>query len=100
VEQATLAMLAASEQPMTAVEIREALAADVDRVPAVGSFYNTLKRLESKVLVVSAQLLPLRVRGGRRRQIYMITDAGLEALCDVERFSTQLKRSTRRCAKG
>jgi DNA-binding PadR family transcriptional regulator len=95
-EEAVLAMLDHAAEPMTATEIRDALTESLGLEPTVGAFYTTIRRLDEKGLAESALLEPVKVRGGRRRQVFRITAAGREALGAVAKFSARLQDSVGR----
>lgn len=55
------------------------------RAPAASAIYVTLDRLERAGLVLSSETEPRPVRGGRRRRVYRLTDAGASARAETAR---------------
>ena len=75
------------------VTILEELERETSRTLTLGTVYKTLGRMEEKGYLASRVAPPTRERGGRRKKLYDLTPAGLEA---ASRSLTDL----RRLAKG
>jgi DNA-binding PadR family transcriptional regulator len=74
------------------VTVLEELERETSRSLTLGSVYKTLGRLEGKGLLTSSVAPPTQARGGRRKKIYELTPAGLEA---VRSTLTDLRRLAR-----
>jgi DNA-binding PadR family transcriptional regulator len=61
------------------VTIREELERETSRTLTLGTVYKTLGRLEGKGYLQTRMGAPTRARGGRRKKLYELTPAGLEA---------------------
>ena len=76
------------------VTIREELERETSRTLTLGAVYKTLGRLEGKGHLRSRTGPPTAVRGGRRKKLYALEPAGLEAvqrsLADLRRLSAGL----------
>ncbi len=77
------------------VTVLEELERETSRSLTLGSVYKTLGRLEVKGQLQSRVAPPTRERGGRRKKIYRLTPAGLEAvrstLADLRRLARDLE---------
>ena len=65
------------------VPIRDYLMKVTDRNWSFGSIYDPLDRLEKRGFLISFTSDPLKERGGRRKRIYRLTQAGKEALLEM-----------------
>jgi DNA-binding PadR family transcriptional regulator len=61
------------------VTIREEMERETSRILSLGAVYKTLGRLEGKGQLQTRMAPPTRERGGRRKKLYGLTPAGLEA---------------------
>ena len=81
------------------VTILEELERETSRALTLGSVYKTLGRLEQKGLLTTRVAPPTRERGGRRKKLYDLTPAGLEAarraLGDLRRLASGLEPELR-----
>ncbi len=62
------------------VTVREELEQQTTRTLTLGTIYKTLGRLEAKGFVRSRVSEPTAARGGRRKKLYEVSAAGLEAV--------------------
>lgn len=76
----TLLAIARLGEDAYGVTIRETLEGRTSRTVTLGAVYKTLGRLESKGLVEVAIAPPTAERGGRRKKMYTLTEAGLAAV--------------------
>ena len=60
--------------------IRRALEEQADRAVSIATIYVSLGRLEERDLVRSWFAAPTKVRGGRSKRLYAVTEPGLAAL--------------------
>jgi PadR family transcriptional regulator PadR len=74
------------------VTIREEMEGATSRTLSLGAVYKTLGRLEGKGFLSSRTAPPTRERGGRRKKLYDLTPAGLEA---ARRSLADLRQLTR-----
>jgi len=74
------------------VTIREQVERETSRTLTLGAVYKTLGRLEGKGYLTTRVAPPTRERGGRRKKLYDLTPAGLEA---ARRSMTDLRRLAR-----
>lgn len=79
------------------VTVREELERETSRTLTLGAVYKTLGRLEGKGLLESRVAPPTRERGGRRKKLYSLTPAGLDA---ARRAVDDLRRMTRGLEPG
>ncbi len=61
------------------ITIRDEVESETSRTLTLGSVYKTLSRLEGKGYLQTRVAPPTRERGGRRKKLYGLTPAGLEA---------------------
>jgi PadR family transcriptional regulator PadR len=61
------------------VTVLEELERETSRDLTLGTVYKTLGRLEAKGYVRTRVAPPTRERGGRRKKLYQLTSAGLDA---------------------
>ncbi len=61
------------------VTIREEVERETSRTLTLGTVYKTLGRLEGKGYLSTRVAPPTGERGGRRKKLYTLTPAGLEA---------------------
>lgn len=77
------------------VTVREELERETSRSFTLGTIYKTLGRLEGKGYVITRVAPPTAERGGRRKKLYALTPAGLEAarrsLADLRRLAAGLE---------
>lgn len=74
------------------VPIRDEIAARTGRSISLGALYTTLDRLEGKGFIASRMGAPTAVRGGRRKKMCRLTEAGKRALSltwDFQRRMTE-----------
>jgi len=74
------------------VTLREEVERETSRTMTLGTVYKTLGRLEGKGFLVARVGPPTRERGGRRKKLYELTPAGLDA---AQRSLADLRRMTR-----
>lgn len=79
------------------VTIREELERETSRTLALGAVYKTLGRMEGKGYLRTRIAPPTQERGGRRKKLYSLTPAGLEA---ARRSLDDLRRMTRGLEPG
>lgn len=81
------------------VTIREKVEEETSRSLTLGTMYKTLGRLEGKGYVTTRISPPTRERGGRRKKLYALTPAGLEAarqsLSDLRNLARGLEPQVR-----
>jgi PadR family transcriptional regulator PadR len=77
------------------VTIREELERKTSRTLSLGAVYKTLGRLEAKGRLRARTAPPTGERGGRRKKLYRLAPAGLEAvrsaLADLRRLTDGLE---------
>jgi len=77
------------------VTVLEELERRTSRSLTLGTVYKTLGRLERKDYLVTEVAAPTGERGGRRKKLYRLTSAGLEAarasLTDLRQLSEGLE---------
>jgi len=71
------------------VTVLQELERETSRRLTLGTVYKALGRLESKGHLVARVAPPTRERGGRRKKLYTVSPAGLEA---ARRSLTDLRR--------
>ena len=74
------------------VTIRAEVEAETSRSLTLGAVYKTLGRLEGKELLQTRMAPPTKERGGRRKKLYGVTPAGMDA---VRRSVSDLRGMTR-----
>jgi DNA-binding PadR family transcriptional regulator len=79
-EQTLLFALVHLGSGVSGVDIRDLVLDRTGRAPAPGAIYTAFDRLERRGLVLSAMGEPTPQRGGKRRRLYTVTAAGVEAL--------------------
>ena len=80
-EQAILfSLLQLDEDEAYGVRVREAIEERTGRVISSGAVYTALDRMADRGLVTSFLGEPTSERGGRRKRLYSLEPAGLEAL--------------------
>ena len=83
------------EENAYGVTIREELEEETSRTLTLGAVYKTLGRLDAKGYVQTRVAPPTRERGGRRKKLYNLTPAGIEAvsksLSDLRRMASGLE---------
>ena len=81
------------------VTIREEVERETSRTLTLGAVYKTLGRLEGKGFLTTRVAPPTRERGGRRKKLYTLTQAGLEAarrsLADLRQLADGLEPELR-----
>lgn len=81
------------------VTIREELERETSRTLTLGAVYKTLGRLEGKGHLRARVAPPTRERGGRRKKLYELTAAGVEAarrsLADLRQLARGLQPELR-----
>jgi DNA-binding PadR family transcriptional regulator len=82
------------EEGAYGVTIREEVERETSRTLTLGAVYKTLGRLEGKGYLSTRVAPPTRERGGRRKKLYALTPAGLEAarrsLADLQQLAKGL----------
>ena len=77
------------------VTIRAELERETSRTLTLGAVYKTLGRLEGKGHLKTRVAPPTKERGGRRKKLYDLTPAGLEAarrsLADLRKMTAGLQ---------
>lgn len=90
-----LAVLRLGEDHAYGVTVLEELERETSRRLTLGTVYKTLGRLESKGYVATRVAPPTRERGGRRKKLYTVRPAGLDAarrsLADLRRLAGGLE---------
>jgi DNA-binding PadR family transcriptional regulator len=64
--------------------LQRALKSECGRGVTLGAIYITLQRLEAKGLLSSFEGMATETRGGRRKRLYRLTEAGVRALATSE----------------
>lgn len=83
------------------VAVRQLLETETGRSVSIGPVYTALERLQQKRLVRSQVVAGTAVRGGRRRRVFALTAAGLEALAELQAIRARLyAQANLRPAKG
>ncbi|UCE41787.1 MAG: helix-turn-helix transcriptional regulator [Candidatus Aminicenantes bacterium] len=72
------------------VAIRKHLSAVMGRELSIGAVHIPLRRIEKQGLITASFGESTAVRGGRRKKIYRLTSAGLEALEGNKKVSDRL----------
>jgi len=72
------------------VAIRKHLSKIVGKELSIGAVHIPLRRIEKQGLISSSLGESTAVRGGRRKKIYRLTPAGLEALEENKKVSDRL----------
>jgi len=92
-EQAILfAVLQLEEEEAYGVRIREVIEDRTGRSISSGAVYTTLDRMRDQGLVESRTGEPTPERGGRRKRLYRLEPAGLEALERSVRMFNEISR--------
>lgn len=65
------------------VAVQRRLAEEAGRSVTMGAVYTSLSRLEDKGFVTSRLGAVTPKRGGKRKRLYQLTDAGIQALTDA-----------------
>lgn len=92
-EQAILfALLQLEEDESYGVRIREVIEERTDRSISSGAVYTALDRMRDQGLVASWTGDPTPERGGRRKRLYRLEPAGLEALERSVRMFQEISR--------
>ena len=76
----TLLAVARGGDDAYGVTVRDTLEARTSRSVSLGTLYKTLGRLESKGLVEMTIAPPTAERGGRRKKMYTLSEAGRAAV--------------------
>ena len=72
------------------VAIRKHLSSVIGRELSIGAVHIPLRRIEKQWLITATFGESTAVRGGRRKKIYRLTSAGLEALKENKKVSDRL----------
>ncbi|MEL6536062.1 MAG: helix-turn-helix transcriptional regulator [Bacteroidota bacterium] len=72
------------------LKIREELKAQANRYPAMGALHATLSRLEKKDFLQSDLAGGTAERGGRRKRVYELTNAGKQALHEAHEVRNRM----------
>lgn len=72
------------------ISIKEFLTEKTNRNPSIGALHSALSRLEDKGFVNVSVGESTKMRGGRRKKYYQITNAGREALRIVNELRSEL----------
>ena len=83
-EEVILTMVAALQQEAYGAMIAEEIESRLKRSVKLSAVHVTLYRLQDKGLIDSHMGGGTNERGGRRKRLYTITDAGMAALRDVQ----------------
>jgi DNA-binding PadR family transcriptional regulator len=82
------------------VSIRDELERRTARQFTLGAIYKTLGRLEDKRLVAGRDGDPSPVRGGRRKRLYRLAPAGVQAVAQAVEELRQLTRGAARALEA
>jgi len=66
---------------------------------SIGAVYVPLERLEKKGFLHSGETEPQPERGGRRKRVFSISKAGIQALDELQRMNTAIWRGYREWSK-
>jgi DNA-binding PadR family transcriptional regulator len=72
------------------VSIRKYLSSIAGRELSIGAVHIPLRRIEKQGLIAASFGESTAIRGGRRKKIYRLTSAGLEALKENKKVSDRL----------
>lgn len=72
-------------------QIQEFLSGKLSRKVSFGSIYTTLSRLKEKGFAESRKGSPTKIKGGRAKLYFSITDSGKIALEESERIQKEFK---------
>jgi len=71
--------------------IRESVSELTDKYWSIGAIYDVLDRLTRKNLVSTKTGSPTKVRGGKRKKFYGITQRGFQALEEVKKLDQEMR---------
>lgn len=83
-EEVVLTMVAALREEAYGAMIAEEIESRLDRSVKLSAVHVTLYRLQDKGLIDSHMGGGTKERGGRRKRLYTVTDAGLASLRDLQ----------------
>ncbi len=89
-EEIVLLMVAAQHKEAYGMSITKAIEQELNRSVTLSSVHTSLYRLEEKGLIFSEIGGTTKSRGGRRKRIFNITDAGKEALIEARNARSHL----------
>ena len=89
-EEVILLLVGILEDEAYAFKIAEEFETQSGRSASIGSVHSTLDRLKEKGFLTSEMGQPTAERGGRRKRIYTITNAGRNALQASRDFKVNL----------
>ncbi|WP_421873153.1 PadR family transcriptional regulator [Marinoscillum sp.] len=89
-EEVLLLLVGILDEEAYAFKIAEEFQTQSGRSTSIGSVHSTLDRLKDKGFLTSEMSAPTAERGGRRKRIYSITNAGKNALQTSRDFKVNL----------
>jgi PadR family transcriptional regulator PadR len=78
------------EEEAYGVLIRRWILEKTGQAWSIGAVYVPLERLENKGLLRSSETEPQSERGGRRKRVFSITRAGIQALDELQRMNSAI----------
>ena len=82
------------------IAVQELLETETAREVSLGAVYAALERMEQKRLVTSVVGEPTPERGGRRKRLFAVTRAGMDALHASREAREALWRALAKAGKG
>ncbi len=89
-EEVLLLLVGILNEDAYAFKIAEEFESQAGRAVSIGSVHSTLDRLKEKGFLTSKMSEPTAARGGRRKRIYIISNAGKNALEASRDFKVNL----------
>lgn len=84
-EELVLLTIAAFDKEAYGVLIKEEIEKRTNRKVSMGAMYTSLSRLEAKKFITSSWGDSIPERGGKRKRLFAITNAGKESLMEAKR---------------
>ena len=82
------------------IVVQEVIERETGREVTLGAVYAALERMERKGLLRSGMSEATAERGGRRRRLFAVTDAGMRVLSEVRRAREALWRAVPRAVRS
>jgi DNA-binding PadR family transcriptional regulator len=98
-EELALLAVAALGERAYGIAVQELLERETSREVSLGAVYAALARMEQKGFVVSSQAEPTGERGGRRRRVFAVTRAGMDALAEARRARESMWTAAQRAER-
>ena len=89
-EELVLLVVAASADEVYGVPVMEQLQQQTGRSFTISAVHTTLYRLEEKGFLASSVGGATTERGGRRKRLFVLTEAGGRVLLDIQQMRTRL----------